>query len=85
MNAKIIKIGNSRGIRFPKYILKESGITDEVELLVKEGKIIIKPVLKIRENWDKAFAKMHLNKDDILLDPKAINYSTKWDDEEWEW
>lgn len=38
MRAKIIKIGNSRGIRIPSHLLKESGIEGEVELkLTSDG------------------------------------------------
>lgn len=46
MMTKIIKIGNSRGIRIPNLILKESGIENDVELRLSEGNLIIRPVLK---------------------------------------
>ena len=44
MRTKIVKIGNSRGIRIPKSFIDESGFIDEVELEMEEGKITIKPV-----------------------------------------
>lgn len=43
MKARIITIGNSRGIRFPKPVIEESGLTDEVEISVKKGEIKIVP------------------------------------------
>ena len=43
MITTIIAIGNSRGIRIPKPILKESGLKSEVELQVKKGEIKITP------------------------------------------
>ena len=36
-----------------------------------------------RMNWDIAFEKMAKRGDDVLLDPEE--YSTSWDQEEWEW
>jgi len=44
MKASIIKIGNSRGIRIPKLLLKEGGFDKEVELRLKAGEIRINPV-----------------------------------------
>jgi antitoxin component of MazEF toxin-antitoxin module len=44
MITTIISIGNSRGIRIPKPLLKESGIEEAVELRVKKGEIKIIPV-----------------------------------------
>lgn len=41
MKAAIISIGNSKGVRLPKVLLEESGLTDEVELKVKRGEIRI--------------------------------------------
>lgn len=46
MITNIIAVGNSKGIRLPKMVLKESGITDEVELKVKKGEIRIVPSKK---------------------------------------
>jgi len=41
MITTIIEIGNSRGIRIPKPILSESGLSEQVELQVKKGEIRI--------------------------------------------
>ena len=85
MKTTIVKIGNSRGIRIPKSIIEESGLKNDVELEVNDGKIIIKPVSKNRESWDAAFQKMAKNKDDVLLDSELLLNQTKWDEAEWEW
>ena len=58
MEVSIIKIGNSKGLRLPKTILKKYDIKDSVELVLEEEQIVIKPVSKKREGWDKAFEKM---------------------------
>ncbi len=45
MITTIIAIGNSRGVRIPKPILKESCLGDQVEIQVKKGEIKITPAL----------------------------------------
>lgn len=44
MRTTIITIGNSKGIRIPKPLLKESGISKNVDISVKKGEIKIVPV-----------------------------------------
>jgi len=85
MKTKVVKIGNSRGVRIPKSIIDQSGLTDEVELEIKDDKIIIKPISRSRENWDCAFIKIAKNNDDILFDSDLLSEQTIWDKEEWEW
>lgn len=83
MRARVIKIGNSQGLRIPKPILEQTGIMDDVEIEVEKNQIIIRPVKSAREGWDAAFKKMHQAGDDTLLINDAILNS--WDDEEWQW
>lgn len=67
MEVSVIKIGNSRGIRFSKTILEKYNIRDRVELILEKGQIVIRPFSKPRNGWDKAFMEMHANGDDQLL------------------
>lgn len=85
MITKVIKIGNSRGIRIPKSIIDQSGINDTVKLEVHDKSIIIKSLSEIRKNWDDAFKKMSTNNDDQLLDNDSLNNQNSWDNEEWTW
>ncbi|MCB0751395.1 MAG: AbrB/MazE/SpoVT family DNA-binding domain-containing protein [Ignavibacteriae bacterium] len=85
MITKVIKIGNSRGIRIPKTMIDQSGITDKVEIETKENKIIIKGIPQKRKNWEAAFEKMAQNNDDILLDKESLDNQNSWDEEEWTW
>lgn len=48
MRARVVKIGNSRGIRIPKPLLEQTGIMDDVELEVEKNQIIIRPVTNPR-------------------------------------
>lgn len=41
MITTLIAIGNSRGVRIPKPLINESGLSDQVELKVKKGEIRI--------------------------------------------
>lgn len=85
MITKVIKIGNSRGIRIPKSIIDQSGIQNEVELEVHEGKIIIKSLPDLRKSWSSTFKKMSKLKDDQMLDKDALISQSSWDKEEWTW
>ena len=83
MRARVIKIGNSQGLRIPKPILDQTGIMDEVEIEVEKNQIIVRPVKNIRAGWDAAFKAMGENGDDepIISD----NISNSWDEQEWKW
>ncbi|MBI5549974.1 MAG: AbrB/MazE/SpoVT family DNA-binding domain-containing protein [Desulfobacterales bacterium] len=84
MRARVIKIGNSQGLRIPKPILEQTGITDEVEIEVDKNQIIIRPVKSAREGWDQAFKMMREKGDDApLIDDLSV--SNSWDKGEWQW
>jgi antitoxin MazE len=51
VRAKLVRIGNSRGIRLPKAVIDELNLGDEVELTVKKGELVVSRVKKVREGW----------------------------------
>ena len=69
MEVSVMKIGNSRGIRFSKTIIERYNIRDTVEMILDKGHIIIKPLSNPRKGWGKAFIEMHANGDDRLIMP----------------
>ncbi|MCP4115781.1 MAG: AbrB/MazE/SpoVT family DNA-binding domain-containing protein [Desulfobacteraceae bacterium] len=83
MRARVIKIGNSQGLRIPKPVLEQTGIKDEVEIEVEKNQIIIRPVKNVRHGWDAAFKNMGEKGDDKLIIDDGI--SNSWDDKEWQW
>jgi antitoxin MazE len=84
MRARVIKIGNSQGLRIPKPILEQTGIRDDVEIDVEKNQIIIRPVQKARDGWDKSFKRMAEKGDDtLIINDNDISHS--WDEEEWRW
>lgn len=84
MRARIVRIGNSHGIRIPKPILEEAGLSGEVELEVADGQLIVRAARGPRQGWDARFREMAERGDDRLLDAEAIETS-EWDEDEWEW
>jgi antitoxin MazE len=84
MRASIVRIGNSQGIRIPKVVLEQTRLHGEVELEVQDRKIVISPVKKPRQDWDKQFKLMAERGDDKLLDSEVVSL-TSFDEEEWEW
>jgi antitoxin MazE len=86
MKVKIVKIGNSKGIRIPKVFLRQTGIEDEVNLEVADNQIILKPSKRsIRKGWDNSFRKMAELNHDELLDKHLLSNQTVFDKDEWEW
>lgn len=84
MKTRIVRIGNSRGIRIPKPLLEQTGLRGEVEIVADNGSLIIRPAAKPREGWAEAFREMAKRGEDALLDPDVPSL-TSWDEEEWEW
>ena len=85
MKTKIIRIGNSQGVRIPKPLIEESGITDEIEMILRDNEIVLRSAETTRKNWDEAFGKMADQGDDTLLDQKEIEKPSEWDEVEWTW
>jgi antitoxin MazE len=84
MKTRIIKIGNSQGIRIPKVFLDQSGLGEEVELEVQERQIVIRSAERARQGWEEAFSAMSEHEDDRLLD-EDLTGQTRWDENQWQW
>ena len=84
MITRIVKIGNSLGVRIPKPLLEQSQLAEEVEIQASIGEIVIRSAHKTREGWAESFKTMAQNKDDVLLDGEE-NISNEWDETEWQW
>jgi len=80
VRSKVVKIGNSRGIRIPRVLLEQAGLTDEVEMTVEGDKLIIHSIHSPRQGWETQFIAMAEHGDDHLLDETN---PTQWDEDEW--
>ncbi len=69
IRAKVVRIGNSRGIRIPRALLEQAGLTDEVEMMVDGDKLIIHSARLPRQGWGAQFAAM----------------AAQWDEDKWTW
>ena len=79
MRAKLVKIGNSRGLRLAKPLLEQVGLSDEVDIQASPGVLTIRPVARLRAGWAVAAAAM--SPQGLLDAPIA----TRFVDEEWHW
>jgi antitoxin MazE len=84
MKTRIVRIGNSQGIRIPKPLLEQTGLRDEVEVSVQDDALIIRPAKQPRAGWTAAFQEMARRGDDALLDDAPPSLSS-WDEDGWEW
>jgi antitoxin MazE len=81
MRAKIVRIGNSQGVRLPKLLLEQAGLTDEVELTAEAGQIVIAAPRVARTGWAEAAKRLQATEGDRLEPTSA----TVFDETEWEW
>jgi antitoxin MazE len=82
MKARIVRIGNSRGVRLPRPLLEEAQLSEEVEIVARNGSIIISSASRPRAGWAEAAKLAHQRGDDEPLDPPT---SSRFDEEEWKW
>lgn len=80
--ARIIQIGNSKGIRVPKVLLEHAQLPDEIELQAENGRLIVRAARKPRAGWADAARKMHAADDDKMIDAMTSN---QFDEAEWRW
>ena len=70
----IRRLGNSRGILIPKPVLKQVGLSDQVEMQVEGNTLILrKPAAKQRSGWAEASKRIADLKDDALVIPDFEN------------
>ena len=82
MRARIVRIGNSRGLRIPKPILEQAGLEDEVELTVEGDRVVIQSSHRPRAGWSDAAKQAATQRQDALVAPVL---PTRFDREEWSW
>ena len=84
MRTRIIRVGNSRGVRIPKPLLEEAGLSGEVEMELDGDRIVIRSAERPRREWEERFASMAARGDDELVDADPLPAGA-WDTEEWQW
>lgn len=79
MKSMLVKVGNSRGIRLPKALIEEAGLTGEVDIHAEPGLITVRPIESPRKGWAEAAAE---HPSEGLLDEPT---PSEFDTEEWIW
>ena len=82
MKGRLIRIGNSRGIRLPKPVIEEAGLSGEIEVEVQNGAGVIRAAIRPRTGWAEAARRARVRGDDRLLDSPT---ETRFDREDWQW
>lgn len=68
MKTRLVRMGNSRGVRLPKVLIEQAGLSDEVELEVRGNAIVIAAQRRPRAGWAEAAQALHAEGGDALLD-----------------
>ena len=79
---RIVRIGNSRGIRVPKLLLERANLSDDVELRAEPGRLVVSGAKRPRAGWADAARRMRDRDEDRLLDEVM---TTRFDLNEWVW
>ena len=82
MKSAIVRIGNSQGVRIPKVMLEEAGITGPVELRAENGRIVVERSGNPREGWAEAFKNADVDHSGELL---LGDFPNEFDKDEWTW
>jgi len=82
MQTRIIRIGNSKGVRIPAHILQQCKIEDLINLEIIDGKIVISSAVKPRCGWNEQFRLMNKNGDDKLLIDDSLGAG---EEDDWTW
>lgn len=81
MKARLIRIGNSRGVRLPKTVIEEAGLDDDIELSVEDRRVVITSARCARAGWEEAARRLGAHSDGLLDQQRA----TRFDEDEWRW
>ncbi len=82
LKTRLVRIGNSRGIRVPKLLLDTARLPEEIELRAEPGRLVVSAARRPRAGWDSKARSMHERGDDAPLDPLT---STDFEATDWRW
>ncbi len=86
IKTRLVKIGNSQGIRIPKLLLEQVGLEGEVQVEIETDHLVLRPVRLPRQGWEEHYQRMAASGEDQLLDADVLALTpTQWETEEWEW
>lgn len=83
IKTRLVRIGNSQGIRIPRVIVEQTGLHGELELEGRDRQLVVRPMSRSRAGWEDRFREMARRRDDRPLWPETA--LTSFDEKEWEW
>jgi len=66
-------------------LIEQAGLSEDIELILKNNEIILRSANEPRKDWEQAFKKMAEQGDDQLLHPETADSPNNWDETEWTW
>ena len=84
IKSKIVRIGNSQGIRIPHFLLQQLGLNNEVEMAIQDDQLVIRAARKPRQGWDARFSRS-LRPEGEVVDDGTLPQLSDWDGTEWAW
>ena len=91
LTAKIVRIGNSRGIRLPKTVIEQAGLEGDVEITVSGDEVILRRAGQPRAGWAEAFRRALSELPPDFLEKEQAewadwqNMPNEFDEKEWTW
>jgi len=86
MKAKLIQIGNSRGVRLPKSLIEQAGLRDKVDIEIRGDEIVLsKPETDPRAGWEESFRKAIEKYGLDEPDHEFLDFPNEFDETEWTW
>jgi len=82
VKTRIVRIGNSQGIRLPKLLLEQAQLPVDVEVRAEPGRLLVRAAQGPRDGWAEAARAMRARHQDGLLDEPT---RTAFEVEEWAW
>ena len=71
MQVKLVKIGNSYGVRLPKTVIDTCGFQSDLDLTIKGKSVVLTAEKQPRSNWQEAI------QNEIMSKP--LRYLGEWD------
>ena len=79
---RIVRIGNSQGIRLSKVVLEQAQLPVDVLVEAEPGRLVVRAAQEPRSGWGDAAKRMRGREEDGLLDEPV---ATRFDVEDWQW
>ncbi len=84
IKSKIVRIGNSQGVRIPHFLLQQLHLANEVEMSIQDDQLVIRAARKPRQDWEAQFSRL-LPAVSHPPGEEALPQLTDWDGTEWTW